>query len=99
MVDDSVDSFVNLELRKTDLESYVFGEEGNIWTNLIGKVDQAYMDSCTGASSDSTMQKFCDFAKGVVSKKNDIERQSWFSDWQMINTYEEEVPGKRWLFP
>ena len=40
MVDDSVDSFVNLELRKRDLESYVFGEEGNLWTNLISKVDR-----------------------------------------------------------
>ena len=38
MVDDSVDSFVNLELRKTDMENYIFGEEGNIWTNLFGKV-------------------------------------------------------------
>ena len=94
MVDDSVDSFVNLELRKRDLESYVFGEEGNIWTNLFDKVDEAYMDSCTG-TSDPAMQKFCNFTKGVLSKKNDIERQSWFSEWQMINTYEEEVPSKR----
>ena len=38
MVDDSVDSFVNLELRKRDLESYVFAEEGNLWTNLIREV-------------------------------------------------------------
>ena len=40
MVDDSVDSFVNLQLRKKDLESYIFAEEGNIWTNLFGKVEQ-----------------------------------------------------------
>ena len=44
MVDDSVDSFVNLELRKTDLESYVFGEEGNIWTNLFGKVEKMLLE-------------------------------------------------------
>ena len=43
MVDDSVDSFVNLELRKKDLESYIFAEEGNIWTNLFGKVEQTLL--------------------------------------------------------
>ena len=38
MMDDSVDSFVNLELRKTDMEGYIFGQEGNLWNNLIFKV-------------------------------------------------------------
>ena len=39
MEDDSVNSFTNLELRKTDMESYLFGQEGNLWNNIIFKVD------------------------------------------------------------
>ena len=39
MEDDSVNSFVNLELRKEDMESYIFGQEGNLWNNIIFKVD------------------------------------------------------------
>ena len=58
--------------------------------NLSVKVDQAYMDSCT-ESSDTQKQKFCNFVKLVISNKKDIERQGWFSDWQAMNTYEEEV--------
>ena len=38
MEDDSVNSFTNLELRKTDMESYLFGQEGNLWNNIIFKV-------------------------------------------------------------
>ena len=58
--------------------------------NLCVKVDQAYMDSCT-ESSDRQKQKFCNFVKLVISNKKDIEGQGWFSDWQAMNTYEEEV--------
>ena len=58
--------------------------------NLCVKVDQAYMDSCT-ESSDTQKQKFCNFVKLIISNKKDIERQGWFSDWQAMNTYEEEV--------
>ena len=58
--------------------------------NLCVKVDQAYMDSCT-ESSDRQKQKFCNFVKLVISNKKEIERQGWFSDWQAMNTYEEEV--------
>ena len=39
MEDDSVNSFVNLELRKEDMESYIFGQEGNLWNNIIFKVE------------------------------------------------------------
>ena len=39
MEDDTVNSFTNLELRKTDMESYLFGQEGNLWNNIIFKVD------------------------------------------------------------
>ena len=35
MMDDSVNSFVNINLRKTDMESYIFGQEGNLWNNII----------------------------------------------------------------
>ena len=78
------------------------GEAKNFWKKLfqlskLSKVDAAYMESCTG-TSDSTMQKFCNFAKEVLSKKNEIERSSWFSEWQTINTVEEEIPSKRWFF-
>ena len=38
MMDDSVNSFVNIALRKTDLESFMFSQEGNIWNNIILKV-------------------------------------------------------------
>ena len=38
MMDDSVNSFVNINLRKTDMESYIFGQEGNLWNNIIFKV-------------------------------------------------------------
>ena len=58
--------------------------------NLCVKVDQAYMDSCT-ESSDTQKQKLCNFVKLVISNKKDIERQGWFSDWQAMNTYEEEI--------
>ena len=58
--------------------------------NLCVKVDQAYMDSCT-ESSDRQKQKFCNFVKLVLSKKKEIEKEGWFSDWQAMNTYEEEV--------
>ena len=58
--------------------------------NLSVKVDQAYMNSCT-ESSDPQKQKFCNFVRLVISNKKDIERQGWFSDWQAMNTYEEEV--------
>ena len=34
-----MNSFTNLELRKTDMESYLFGQEGNLWNNIIFKVD------------------------------------------------------------
>ena len=33
-----MNSLVNLELRKTDLDSYLFAHEGNLWNNLIFKV-------------------------------------------------------------
>ena len=59
-------------------------------TNLCVKVDLAYMDSCT-ESSDTQKQKLCNFVKHVISNKKDIERQGWFSDWQAMNTYEEEI--------
>ena len=59
-------------------------------TNLCVKVDLAYMDSCT-ESSDTQKQKLCNFVKLVISNKKDIERQGWFSDWQAMNTYEEEI--------
>ena len=58
--------------------------------NLSVKVDQAYMDSCT-ESSDRQKQKFCNFVKLVISNKKEIEKEGWFSDWQAMNTYEEEV--------
>ena len=48
------------------------------------------MDSCTEAS-DPQKQKFCNFVKLVLSKKKEIEKEGWFSDWQAMNTYEEEV--------
>ena len=64
--------------------------------NLSVKVDQAYMDSCT-ESSDTQKQKFCNFVKLVLSKKKEIEKEGWFSDWQAMNTYEEEVQ-KRCFF-
>ena len=38
MEDDSVNSFTNLELRKNGMESYLFGQEGNLWNNIIFKV-------------------------------------------------------------
>ena len=38
MGDESMNSLVNLELRKTDLDSYLFAHEGNLWNNLIFKV-------------------------------------------------------------
>ena len=43
MEDDSVNSFTNLELRKTDMESYLFGQEGNLWNNIIYKVDVVFV--------------------------------------------------------
>ena len=58
--------------------------------NLSVKVDQAYMDSCT-ESSDRQKQKFCNFVKLVISNKKEIVKEGWFSDWQEMNTYEEEV--------
>ena len=54
------------------------------------------MDSCTEAS-DPQKQKFCTFVKLVLSKKKEIEKEGWFSDWQAMNTYEEEVQ-KRCFF-
>ena len=45
MGDESMNSLVNLELRKTDLDSYLFAHEGNLWNNLIFKVIiQGYRD-------------------------------------------------------
>ena len=64
--------------------------------NLSVKVDQAYMDSCT-ESSDRQKQKFCNFVKLVISNKMEIEKEGWFSDWQAMNTYEEEGQ-KRCIF-
>ena len=105
MEDDSVNSFVNLELRKEDMESYIFGQEGNLWNNIIfkvdchchcgqkiplSKVDMIYKDSCSGESS-REMQKFCDFTKLIVAKQSNIEGKSWFPEWQSINTFEETV--------
>ena len=46
MGDESMNSLVNLELRKTDLDSYLFAHEGNLWNNLIFKVPYRAIRIC-----------------------------------------------------
>jgi len=82
MGDESMNSLVNLELRKTDLDSYLFAHEGNLWNNLIFKVDELYMESCEGTGSNSA---FCDFTAMVLARKEETEEQEWFEHWKKMN--------------
>ena len=107
MEDDTVNSFTNLELRKTDVESYLFGQEGNLWNNIIFKVVVVVVElllwnnivskvdeiymNSCNGDSSAEMQKFCNFTNLIVAKQTDIESKSWFPEWQSINTIEEIV--------
>ena len=93
MADESMNSLVNLELRKTDLDSFLFAHEGNLWNNLIFKVkallnyrvlvkvDELYMESCDGTSNSA----FCDFTSMVLARKEETEEEEWFKHWRRMN--------------
>ena len=55
------------------------------------QVDKVYMDSCQGNSS-SEMLQLCEFSQLVMSKRTEVEKQEWFSEWQQMGTKMGVVP-------
>ena len=105
MADESMNSLVNLELRKTDLDSFLFAHEGNLWNNLIFKVkalliyrvlvkvDELYMESCDGTSNSA----FCDFTSMVLARKEETEEEEWFKHWRRMNAKMEWQFDPMWV--
>jgi hypothetical protein len=54
------------------------------------------MESCLGTSSPELL-KLCDFSKLILGMQQGTEAQTWFEEWQDMNTKIEMLPGGRYF--
>ena len=97
MEDDSVNSFTNLELRKTDMESYLFGQEGNLWNNIIFKVVVVVVVAFVVVVWNNIVSKVDEIYMNSCNGDSSADMQKFCNFTNLIVAKQSDIESRSWF--